>query len=457
MSSSGFIKYLNGSKAGLAARISLSRLNASSSSVSIYCQNGPKASLEAISPTGNHRRSKSNVHGNTVAELCCKTQTLNSSASSAALAFFSGPSHVTGENPAETSFVFPLRKSLLGPRKQSADPCPAKPRQQLSSSSKISPRQIQKRDYNKRKARAAYLPAGLLGCRKEKRAVRVVPARSSEQPPTAHSAISSCLCSGSSTAAGPLKGKAERARLMRETLQRLRSNQASTSEKLFREALRSFFAEIVGQETGPFAAVMQCVKAEFDRFCDGSAASDRDNESLKKTLAEEKVRCGRLDSQIRELELRHADAEIQLKRLGKENAELKMRLFEAKTRLVGGTENKGELEGMRRENGRLRKYIEKLQADIEKRRMRETTLVGIVQSSNMLPPGNEALVAAAEKHKKKQNDRSVEVGRKKVKIPVLDFSRVRPSLSSDEDDCGCDCDCNDPAVYYNSDGAKDKL
>ncbi len=408
MSSSGFIKYLNGSKAGLAARISLSRLNASSSSVSIYCQNGPKASLEAISPTGNHRRSKSNVHGNTVAELCCKTQTLNSSASSAALAFFSGPSHVTGENPAETSFVFPLRKSLLGPRKQSADPCPAKPRQQLSSSSKISPRQIQKRDYNKRKARAAYLPAGLLGCRKEKRAVRVVPARSSEQPPTAHSAISSCLCSGSSTAAGPLKGKAERARLMRETLQRLRSNQASTSEKLFREALRSFFAEIVGQETGPFAAVMQCVKAEFDRFCDGSAASDRDNESLKKTLAEEKVRCGRLDSQIRELELRH-------------------------------------------------KYIEKLQADIEKRRMRETTLVGIVQSSNMLPPGNEALVAAAEKHKKKQNDRSVEVGRKKVKIPVLDFSRVRPSLSSDEDDCGCDCDCNDPAVYYNSDGAKDKL
>ncbi len=225
-------------------------------------------------------------------------------------------------------------------------------------------------------------------------------------------------------------GRNEMARQMKETLAGIRGQ-----PKLVRATLRSFLAEIIGKETGAFAEILQCVKAEFDASCEETRNADKTVESLRHELASERDKNARIETRLRECEKQSLDAESQkstIKTLEKEASELRMRLFDAKNKLVEAVEtgmtNKiaDELEALYKENRRLRHRLKATQGDLGRSRIRESALVGLLQA----PPRSSAKDFSTIRGE--ERNRSVEVGMRRVRIPVLDFTRVRRSVSSEE-------------------------
>jgi len=125
-------------------------------------------------------------------------------------------------------------------------------------------------------------------------------------------------------------------------------------------------------------------------------------------------------------------------KLEKENVDLKLKLFDTRTKLTeaieSGITNKiaSEIDLVYEENKKYKHLANNLKNELKKAQIRENALISLMQGTM----NNSELVKENEEDREKnintsQNEGNlIEVGKKKIKIPKLDFSNLERSFSS---------------------------
>eukprot|EP00826_Nyctotherus_ovalis_P052502 TRINITY_DN6662_c0_g1_i3.p1 TRINITY_DN6662_c0_g1~~TRINITY_DN6662_c0_g1_i3.p1 ORF type:complete len:317 (+),score=120.35 TRINITY_DN6662_c0_g1_i3:1230-2180(+) len=223
-----------------------------------------------------------------------------------------------------------------------------------------------------------------------------------------------------------------RMREMKEILSNLEKSVDSLSkERLAHKLLKSlkdFLAEIADAEPIAFS------KSKHDEL----EEKQKLIETLKDEAAALKKSNATLNDELKDANKKQEIAESlnQLLKssndsLKKKVEELRVRLAETKNKLaqiieVGLSEKVAEeLDELFKENQYLRQVISSVNVDLKKFRARERILLSVVKEKG-------EWTAALETKLEEAQLGEVEVGRRKVKIPVLDLSMLQCSASSDD-------------------------
>ena len=233
------------------------------------------------------------------------------------------------------------------------------------------------------------------------------------------------------------------AKEMRETLNKLEKNEANLSKEIYtkkiKEALKGFFNDIIKLEP-EFAYILQRIKYMYENsdieLLEKLAKEAKDtkakNEELERSLAEVNKKTAALESA--NLAAKKANEKIE-----KEANEVRLKLFDARNKLAETLESgmavkiAEEMEELQKENRRLVKLINALESDLRKAKSRENTLIALMQGKEESLQNND--------YDKEEDDirplmerkanATIEVGKNKVKIPILDFTMIQPSISND--------------------------
>lgn len=237
-----------------------------------------------------------------------------------------------------------------------------------------------------------------------------------------------------------------RMREMKEVLSSLEKSVDSLSkERLARKLLKTlkdFLADISDTEPAAFNKNMHDELEEKQKLIE---ALTNETTALQKSNAA-------LNDELKDANKKQEIAESLNQLLKSSNdslkrkvEELRVRLAETKNKLaqiieVGLSEKVAEeLDELFKENQYLRQVISSVNVDLRKFRARERILISVVREKGGWTEGLETRLEEAQLGE-------VEVGRNKVKVPVLDLSALHCCLSSD------DSEQSPPYLPFKSDG-----
>lgn len=226
-----------------------------------------------------------------------------------------------------------------------------------------------------------------------------------------------------------------RAAQMAEVLSRMETNGKLSKEELgkqLRSTLKMFFAEIISLDPH-FGVILGKIKAAYEELDERHVNVQQFYAELQNLKAANADLVNEINEERKKTEgIEHANKSLMVanESLRRELSDLRAKLFTAKNQLTEAIETKipqdvlNEIEDLYNEAHYLRKVNASLYSKLKQAQTRENALVALAQDRKTADEILERLDAKC--------NCMVEVGRRRVKVPVLDLSRVNCSVSSEE-------------------------
>ena len=224
---------------------------------------------------------------------------------------------------------------------------------------------------------------------------------------------------------------------MKKILRKVEINSLNLSKeelsKQIKSTLKMFFEEIINIDPY-FGPILKRIKESYNEVDE----KDQLIQKLKEELRELRNSNLELNSNIKEIKEKMEKLTENNKSLTKNNNDLKVeiadirsKLFDAKNKLAEAAENilskdmLEEIEDLYNENQYMRKLNGSLNTKVKKLQLREEGLILLIQNDNKTV--KEILDILDNRY-----TGMVEIGKGKLKIPILDLSKVNYDINSDE-------------------------